>query len=149
VERTLDEIRALAHGVYPAVLNDRGLADALRSLAGEATLPVHLQTRGLTRHSREIETAVYFTCAEALQNAGKHAQTATGVWITITEDSVLGFEVRDDGVGFTPLPQAESTACTHCGLRNMHDRLEAVGGRLTIESAPGRGTRISGRLPLQ
>jgi len=147
VERTLDEIRALAHGVYPALLNDRGLADALRSLAAEAPLPVHVQTRRLTRHRREVETAVYFTCLEALQNAVKHAGTATGVWITVTQDTVLSFEVRDDGVGFTPPLQTNGNGA-HCGLRNMHDRLEAVGGRLTIDAAPGHGTRISGRLPL-
>ncbi|RKQ87037.1 histidine kinase/DNA gyrase B/HSP90-like ATPase [Solirubrobacter pauli] len=148
VERTLDEIRALAHGVYPAVLNDRGLADALRSVAADAPLPVHVQLRRLTRHSRQVETAIYFTCVEALQNAVKHAHGASGVWIAVTQDAVLSFEIRDDGAGFTPPPETGGNVPGHIGLRNMRDRLEAVGGSLVVESAPGHGTRISGRLPL-
>src|SRR4051794_7903909 len=80
VDRTLDELRSLAHGVYPSVLSDRGLTEALRSLVLAAPVPVHFQTAALTRQSPEIETAVYFTCGEALQNAFKHARTATGVW---------------------------------------------------------------------
>lgn len=146
VERTLDELRSLAHGVYPAVLNDRGLADALRSVGGESPLPVHLHTRGVSRYSRELETAVYFTCLEALQNASKHARTASGVWILLIEvDGVLTIEVRDDGVGFTVPADGNGSSA---GLRNMRDRLEAIGGQLTIDAAPGRGTRILGRLPL-
>ena len=146
VERTLDELRALAHGVYPAILNDRGLVDALRSLATEVPQRAHVQARGVTRLSREIETAVYFTCAEAVQNTVKHAPTATNVWITISQGAMLTLEVRDDGPGFTPLTVDALGA--HDGLRNMRDRLEAVGGRFTIDSAPGRGTRMTGVVPL-
>ena len=82
-ERTLDELRSLAHGVYPAILSDRGLEDALRSLAAITTVPLHLQTRGLTRLPIEIETAVYFTCLEAVQNAIKHAPSASAVWVRL------------------------------------------------------------------
>ena len=147
VDRTLDELRSLAHGVYPALLNDRGLGDALRSLAREVPLRVHLHTPGIARLPRQVETAVYFTCAEAVQNAVKHARTASGVWITVTQTEVLTFEVRDDGPGFTP-PVAHGPGAEHAGLRNMRDRLDALGGRLTIDSAPGRGTRIIGVVPL-
>jgi signal transduction histidine kinase len=145
IDRTLEELRSLAHGVYPAILNDRGLADALRSLAAEVPLRVHLQVRGITRLPRQVETAVYFTCAEAVQNAVKHAPRASGLWLTLTQDAVLSFEVRDDGPGFSPL---EAGAVGHDGLRNMRDRLEALGGRLTIDAAPGRGTRVIGVVPL-
>ena len=69
----------------------------------------------------------------------KHAPTAAGVWLRLTERSgTLRFEVRDDGPGFTP------TGGPQRGLRNMHDRIEAIGGQLTIEAAPGRGTRVVG-----
>ena len=147
IDRTLDELRSLAHGVYPAILNDRGLADALRSLAADVPVRVHVQTLGLTRLPRQVETAVYFTCAEAVQNAVKHASSASAVWITVTRAEVLTFEVRDDGPGFAVLdPHGSSTG--HDGLRNMRDRLEALGGRLTIDTAPGRGTRIIGVVPL-
>jgi signal transduction histidine kinase len=149
VERTLDELRSLAHGVYPAVLNDRGLSDALRSVAAATPIPVHVYTQGLTRHSMQIETALYFTCVEALQNAIKHASGATGVWISLAQDDVLTLEVRDDGVGFTPPQEPAGDNSDHAGLRNMRDRLEAVGGQLTIDAAPGRGTRVIGRLALE
>jgi signal transduction histidine kinase len=141
IERALDDLRTLGHGVYPAVLNDRGLGDALRSVVAGAPLPVHLQTHGLSRLPQEVEVAIYFTCLEAVQNAEKHAHGATGVWITLRQTDRLMFEVRDDGKGFA---HAESNG----GLRNMADRVEAVGGRLVIDSAPGHGTRVLATLPL-
>jgi signal transduction histidine kinase len=143
VELTLDELRALAHGVYPSILSDRGLADALRSLAIGVPLPVHLLTHDVQRYSAEVETAVYFACAEAIQNAIKHATGTTALWITLHENTGLEFEVRDEGPGFD-LPTGEYNG----GLRNMRDRLEAVGGRLTIDSSRGHGARIHGRVPL-
>ncbi len=147
VDRTLDELRSLAHGVYPAILNDRGLGDALRSLAREAPLRVHLHTPGLTRLPRQVETAIYFTCAEAVQNAVKHA--ALGVR-GVDHDHA---DRRGDLRGARRRPRLrrlrrERVAARHAGLRNMRDRLDALGGRLTIDSAPGRGTRIIGVVPL-
>jgi signal transduction histidine kinase len=149
-EQTLDELRSLAHGVYPAILSDRGLEEALRSLAAISTGPLHLQTGGLTRLPLELETAVYFTCLEAVQNAIKHAPAASAVWVRLHQGpDALSIEVRDDGPGFTaPCGSAPGNAHVHAGLRNMRDRLEAVGGWLTIDSAPGRGTRVIGRVPL-
>jgi signal transduction histidine kinase len=142
-EVALEELRSLAHGVYPALLHDRGLADALRSVVGEAPLAGHVSTHGLSRQPAELETAVYFTCLEAVQNAVKHAPRATGVWVTLRQARVLRFEVRDDGPGFTPPANASNG-----GLRNMRDRIEAVGGQLTIDAAPGQGTRVRGTVPL-
>jgi signal transduction histidine kinase len=143
VELALEELRSLAHGVYPSLLGDRGIADALRSILADSMLPVHLETHGLTRLAPELETAVYFTCVEAAQNAVKHAGGATSLWVSLRQDDALRFEVRDDGSGFEPRDDDFNG-----GLRNMRDRVEAMGGRLTIESAPGRGTRIRGVVPL-
>jgi signal transduction histidine kinase len=142
-ERALEELRSLAHGVYPPLLTDRGPPDALRSVAREAPLPAHVVAVGVTRHPIEIESAVYFTCVEALQNAVKHAGAATGVWIKLGQTrSRLRFEVRDNGPGFT-LGDHNGH-----GLRNMHDRIEAIGGDLTVASEPGDGTTVTGSVPL-
>jgi signal transduction histidine kinase len=142
-ERALEELRSLAHGVYPSLLTDRGLPEALRSVAAQGTMPVHVVATGVTRHRIEIESAVYFTCVEALQNAAKHAGGATGVWLRLAQThTMLRFEVRDDGPGFT-LGDHDGR-----GLSNMHDRIEALGGDLTIDAQPGRGTRITGSVRL-
>jgi signal transduction histidine kinase len=145
VDETLDELRSLAHGVYPSMLRDRGIGEALRGVAAQAPVPVRVLTFGLTRHSTDVDTAVYFTCVEALQNAIKHAPTASAVRITLRETEVLTIEVRDDGPGFEPRAELRRNAA---GLRNMRDRIEAVGGTLTIESSPGKGTRILAWVPL-
>jgi signal transduction histidine kinase len=143
VDLTLEELRSLARGVYPSLLHDRGLVDSLRSAMSQSPLPVHVVTQGLTRQPLAVETAVYFACLEASQNAIKHARGATGLWISLWQDRVLRFEVRDDGGGFVP-----GTRASNGGMRNMRDRVESVGGRLTIDSAPGDGTRILGAVPL-
>jgi signal transduction histidine kinase len=143
IEETLEELRALAHGVYPSVLGDRGLHDALRTVLARSPVPARLLARDITRHPPEVETAVYYTCLEAVQNAFKHAGRASGVWVSLRQGDDLRFEVRDDGVGFVPPDGAFNG-----GLGNMRDRLEAVGGHLTIDSAPGHGTRIRGTVPL-
>jgi len=118
-------------------------------IAAESSMPIHLQIGGLTRLSTEIETAVYFTCLEAVQNATKHAPDASAVWVRLSQTDILSLEVRDDGPGFTPPYDSNGgTVRLRAGLRNMRDRLEAVGGTLSIDSAPGRGTRVIGRVPL-
>jgi signal transduction histidine kinase len=142
-EAALDELRSIAHGVYPPLLADRGLTDALRSVGLQAPLPVHVAAAGVTRQPIEIESATYFTCVEAAQNALKHADGATAVWIELRQTTDrLRLEVRDDGRGFDP------AGVDGNGLRNMNDRIEALGGRLAVESEPGRGTRVSGSIPL-
>jgi signal transduction histidine kinase len=142
VERALDELRELAQGVYPSVLTDRGLKDALRAAAAEAPGPVTFDGDGVGRVPKDIETAVYFACAEAIQNACKHATDASFVRVALWQDRGLSFEVSDDGPGFRPERRAAG------GVRNMRDRVEAVGGALTINAAPGRGTRVRGYVPL-
>jgi signal transduction histidine kinase len=100
--------------------------------------------RDLRRYPAEVETAVYFCCLEALQNVAKHAPAARAVSLTVVDDGNLRFEVRDDGPGLAP-----GQASTGQGLTNMRDRLAAVGGELTIASEPGRGTAVSGVVPLR
>jgi signal transduction histidine kinase len=142
-ERALEELRSLAHGVYPSLLIDQGLTAALESLALQAPMPVHVLAVGVARHPIEIESAIYFTCAEALQNAIKHAMDATGVWIKLSQTPTrLRFQVRDDGPGF-----AGARGDGH-GIRNMHDRIETIGGRLSVDSRPGRGTVVTGSVDL-
>ena len=140
VEEALEELRALAGGVYPPVLTERGLEAALRALSHRMPLAMHVTAVGVTRHPIQTESAVYFVCVEALQNAMKHAHSATGVWLRLTERSgTLRFEVRDDGPGFVLADDGPRR-----GFRNMHDRIEAIGGRLTIEATPGHGTCVAG-----
>jgi signal transduction histidine kinase len=145
VDAALDELRSLARGIYPAALADRGLVDALRSVGRRAPLPTTVRAAGVsTRYPREIESAAYFSCLEALQNAVKHARGATAVVIELSHDSFLRLEVRDDGPGFDP-----AAALPGVGLTSMRDRLDAVGGELAVVSAPGHGTRVIGRIPLR
>jgi signal transduction histidine kinase len=140
VDEIIDEIRALARGVYPSLLADRGLPDALASAARRMPVPTRIDPDGIGRYDEAIEAAVYFTCLEALQNAAKHGTGATGIWITLRAgDGTLMFEVRDDGGGFDPCATTRGA-----GLAHMRDRLSAVAGTLTVDSAPGRGTRVTG-----
>ncbi len=144
VQETLDELRALAHGIYPPILADRGLADALKAVSARSPLPATVDADGVRRHPQEIEAAVYFCSLEALQNAAKYAGDNASARVHVWEDAgALLFEVTDNGMGFD--------ATTHspgAGFTNMSDRLGAIGGTLRVESAPGRGTKIAGTIPL-
>jgi len=136
-------VRSLARGIYPSVLADQGLCEALRAVARRASLKTTLAGDELGRYPVEIETAAYFCCLEALQNAAKHALGATSVSISLREDGELSFAVEDDGAGFAAGTRAGT------GLTNMHDRLAAVGGELTIgPGAGGTGTQVAGSIPL-
>jgi signal transduction histidine kinase len=143
VDETLDEIRALARGVYPPLLADSGLAEALGAAARKLPIPASVAPDGVVgRYSSEVESAVYFCCLEAMQNASKHAGSAHLV-ISLHGGESLGFEVRDDGAGFT-----DADLNGGAGLTNMRDRVAAVGGELEITSTPGRGTTVAGSVPL-
>ena len=145
VEETLEELRDLAHGIYPPLLLDRGLAEALRAAISRAPVRAQLDAPAMGRYPPEVEATVYFCCLEALQNAGKHAGEGARVTARIWEEERgLLFEVVDDGVGFDARRRARGA-----GLTNMGDRIGALGGRLRIESAPGRGTRVAGAIPLE
>lgn len=107
-------------------------------------MPATVHATGMRRYPSEIETATYFCCLEALQNAAKHAPDATAVVVDLTDNGALRLEVRDDGPGFDP-----ARITTGAGLIGMRDRLAAVGGALEIHSRPGNGTRISASIPLE
>ncbi len=139
---TVEEVRALAHGIHPPLLTDRGLGEALRAAADRAALPTTVEAGRVGRFREEVEAAVYFCCVEALQNAGKHAGPGATAEVRLEADEDwLRFEVRDDGAGFGP-PAATGGR----GLRNMADRLAAVRGSIEVWSLPGHGTRITGRI---
>lgn len=140
---TVEEVRALAHGIYPPLLMDRGLPEALQAAAGRASLPTTVTADGIDRYEQDVEAAVYFCILEALQNAGKHAGEAATVEVeVVATDDELRFSVVDDGAGF----ELADRAGGH-GFVNMGDRLGAIGGTVEVSSALGQGTRISGRIP--
>ncbi|MBV8735258.1 MAG: hypothetical protein JO120_10790 [Solirubrobacterales bacterium] len=144
IEEALEDFRSMTRGIYPAILNDRGIADAVRSAALRSPIPTTVEVDDLADYPQEIATAVYFCCVEALQNVAKHADGATDVRIVLAEKhSVLRFSISDDGPGF----RSDRTRLG-AGMINMRDRLSVVGGDLAIQSTPGQGTRIAGRIPL-
>jgi signal transduction histidine kinase len=138
-------LRELAHGIYPPLLMDRGLPAALGAAGDRAALATVVDADGVGRYPQQVEAAVYFCCLEALQNAGKHAGDDATVTISLREEqSALLFDVSDDGTGF----DMASGAQRGHGFVNMSDRVGAFGGSMNVDSAPGRGTRIAGRIPL-
>ncbi|MDP9242086.1 MAG: histidine kinase [Actinomycetota bacterium] len=139
---TLEELRDLARGIYPPLLADRGLSEALEAQARKSPLPVAVESDGTGRYPQELEAAVYFSCLEALQNVGKYAG-ASGVRVRLHDrGGNLVFEVEDDGAGFDVAATRQGS-----GLQGMADRLEALGGTLEIRSSPGGGTTVIGRVP--
>jgi signal transduction histidine kinase len=143
---TLEALRDLARGIYPPLLVDKGLVVALgahiRKMGLNVTLDVDSELAE-ARFERSVETSCYFCLRETLENVGRHAGGAPA-WVTLRrQPDRLIFSVRDEGPGFDV---AESRS--HRGLQSMSDRVEAAGGELTIESAPGKGTVITGWIPL-
>jgi signal transduction histidine kinase len=144
VQLTIKELRELAHGIYPPLLADNGLGDALRAAASRSPLKVLVTVADdIGRYPAEVEAAIYFSCLEALQNAAKHAPDATVQLRLWTESGGLLFSVTDDGPGFDP-----AAARRGHGFVNMADRLGAIGGTVRWDSRPGHGAAISGSVPL-
>jgi len=143
VRSAIEELRSLAHGIYPPLLSSAGLGVAMSAACRRAPLPASLEADGVGRYAPEIEAAVYFCCLEAMQNAAKHAGAEATARVRIWEDAGgLLFEVCDDGAGFEAGRLGDGA-----GLTNMRDRLGAVGGTLRVESN-GRGSRIHGVVPV-
>jgi signal transduction histidine kinase len=139
----LENLRDLARGIYPPLLADKGLAAALEGQARKSPVPVALDAAGVGRYPPEVEAAVYFCSLEALNNVAKYA-AASSVEVRLAQsDGHLTFEIRDDGTGFDTATVARGT-----GLQGMSDRVEAIGGSLSVASEPGAGTTVSGRVPV-
>jgi signal transduction histidine kinase len=144
VDEALDEIRELAHGLYPPLLASDGLYAALTAAARRTPIPVTIRRARLGRLPPAVESAAYFCCVEALQNVVKHAgpHARTSVCFELRGDA-LELRVSDDGRGFD-----RSRTSPGGGLTNLRDRLSAIGGYAEITSAPGRGTTVLGHIPL-
>jgi signal transduction histidine kinase len=143
IHETIQELRELAHGIYPPLLVDAGLVEALRAAANRNPLPVHIVADGIGRYPSETEAAVYFCCLEALQNAAKHAPDSQVAVHLREESGGLLFTVSDDGPGFDP-----NTAQRGHGYVNMADRLGAIGGTVRWDSERGKGSQVRGSVPL-
>jgi signal transduction histidine kinase len=141
LQLAVEELRELAHGVHPALLTEEGLAAALDAMTARTPLPVSLHvTEG--RLPPQVEATAYFVACEALANVVKHAQATKASVRAQRRNGVLVVEVDDDGIGGA---RAEDGS----GLRGLADRVEALGGRLRIDSPAGGGTRIVGEIPCE
>ena len=141
-QAVLDSVRQIACGIHPPVLADFGVAEALRAQAGRAS--IHVSLAGTApRSSEEAEAAVYFSCLEAIQNIAKHAgHTAHARLRLHHEHRALAVRLEDDGHGFDPAHTPDGA-----GLRNIHDRIQTLGGTVKLTSRPGRGTVLTISLP--
>jgi signal transduction histidine kinase len=138
----LENLRDLARGIYPPLLADQGLVAALDAQARKAPIPVQVGGEGIGRYAQEVEAAIYFCVLEALQNVAKYANASTAKVRLTAPEGLIEFEVADDGGGFDP----ERTPLGS-GLQGMKDRLEALGGSLTVTSWVGAGSSVRGSIP--
>ena len=143
LQETLGDLRDLARGIYPPLLADQGLVAAIEAQARRATMSVIVEASDVGRYSQEAEAAVYFCVLEALQNVAKYAKVSTAKVNLRGGSGEVRFEVRDEGLGFDPATIADGT-----GVQGMRDRLAALGGDLTVNSTPGRGTSVTGAVPV-
>ena len=137
----IDELRHFAQGIHPAVLAEGGLRPALRKLARQSAVPVDLDLRTNGRMPERVEVAAYYVVSEALANAAKHGHAST---VTVRVEAAAGrlrVGIDDDGVGGARFGRGS-------GLLGLKDRVEALGGRITLLSEPGAGTSLSVELPL-
>jgi signal transduction histidine kinase len=136
----LQELRELSQGIHPGILTERGLGPALQELAYAAPVPIELSVPLEQRLPQPVEAAAYYVVAEALTNVAKYAAAST---VSVSVDQRNGralVEVSDDGVGGADPARGS-------GLRGLSDRVEALGGRLFVESTPGRGTHLKAEIP--
>jgi signal transduction histidine kinase len=138
----IEELRELARGIHPALLNDRGLCAALEALATRAPVPVQVSGVPAGRLSQRVEACAYFVTAEALTNVAKYANASEAFVDLSLEDDYLRLQVRDDGVGGANLS-------TGTGLRGLRDRVDALDGHLELDSPPGGGTTITVEIPVE
>ena len=139
--RALSELREIARGLHPAVLADRGLEAAIQSLCSRAPVPVDVEVELKAKPGAAVEAAAYYVVAEALTNVAKYANATTARVELRARESLLDVDVSDDGVG-------GADPCGGSGLSGLTDRVEALGGRLAVDSPLGSGTRIHAELPV-
>jgi signal transduction histidine kinase len=139
----LEDLRSLARGIYPPLLADKGLAAALESQARKAAVATTIEADDIGRYGQEVESTIYFCTLEALNNVAKYAEATRAVVRLSQRDGHVEFAVDDDGRGF----DADATSYG-TGLQGMADRLDAIGGELLVESRPGAGSKVSGRVPV-
>lgn len=144
IRDSLDRVRVLADRIYPSLLEAWGLPDALRGAASTVGVPARVEASGIGRYAMEIEAAVFFCGRAALENIAAHAGSGARATIRLTEatDTVL-LEIADDGFGFDRVDHPAGD-----GLTSARDRIEALGGTLTVESEVDRGTRFAASVPL-
>jgi signal transduction histidine kinase len=140
--RGLDELRELARGIHPAVLTERGLGPALDALVTRSPIPVELTTVPEERLDAPVEAAMYYVVAESITNVAKYAHASSATVSIGRANGAATVTVSDDGVG-----GADPTAGS--GLRGLAARVEALRGRLDVDSPPGGGTRITAQIPVR
>ena len=123
---------------------DLGLAAALEAQGRKSPIPVTVDADGVGRLAQDIEAAVYFSALEALQNTAKYAHASSAIVTLRRSNGVLAFTVADDGTGFDPASTGYGT-----GLQGIADRLGALDGEVRVESSPGSGTTVTGRVPVR
>jgi signal transduction histidine kinase len=139
--RGLDELRELARGIHPVVLTERGLGPALDGLLARAPIPIEIAELPEGRLSATVEAAAYYVVAEAITNVAKYAHASHATVSIRRSDGRATVTVSDDGVG-------GADPATGSGLRGLAARVEALDGRLDVDSPPERGTRITAEIPL-
>jgi PAS domain S-box-containing protein len=137
----LEELRVLARGIHPAILTERGLAPALEAVVERSSFSVNLVALPEERLPEPVEAAAYYVVCEALANVGKYAEASAATVAVVHSDGRVVVEVTDDGVG-------GADAAKGSGLRGLADRVEALNGRLELESEPAGGTRLRAEIPL-
>jgi signal transduction histidine kinase len=138
--RGLAELRELARGIHPAVLTERGLGPALDALLARAPIPIEIADMPDRRLTAPVEAAAYYVVAEAIANVGKYARASSATVSISRSNGAATVSVSDDGVGGADPARGS-------GLRGLAARVEALNGHLDVDSAPGRGTRISAEIP--
>jgi signal transduction histidine kinase len=141
VGTVFDALVEIARGIHPAILSQGGLAAALKALGRRSAVPVELQAQIEGPLLDEVEVAAYYVAAEALTNVAKHARASFVLMDVMTADGTLTLKVQDDGVGGAD-PGGGS------GLVGLRDRVEALGGTITIDSTAGTGTRVVATVPI-
>jgi two-component system, NarL family, sensor kinase len=144
IDRAIHTLRSLGHGLRPSALEGAGMAAAIRSEARGLPMDVIVEAPAVGRYDPAVESAVFFSCLEAIQNSAKHGR-ADQVHVQLSNGSDgLTFSVTDDGTGFDPEHTPDGN-----GLTNVRDRVTSLGGDVRIEAAAGRGTTVTGHVPVQ